>query len=208
MFMDQYMASTEKQLLGTETTRELRAKEVTCKICGLSANDVEKAFMSAGADAFMSKPIPFHKEELERELRRVLYGAQEEKSRSCNTYNVQQGNDAASIQPMEAAIVNKKEGKSPKQPQSVQNKGQEEKKQVEEWQVDAKTGGGTTERDLPEQLSVLFVDDDKILRKLFARSINRVLPGWKVQEAASGETAIQKADSESFDLIFYGSVHG
>jgi DNA-binding response OmpR family regulator len=66
--MDQYMASTEKQLLGTETTRELRAKGVTCKICGLSANDVEKAFMSAGADAFMSKPITCEKEELEREL--------------------------------------------------------------------------------------------------------------------------------------------
>jgi hypothetical protein len=38
---------------------------------------VEKAFMSAGADAFMSKPITCNKEELERELQRVLYGAQE-----------------------------------------------------------------------------------------------------------------------------------
>jgi CheY-like chemotaxis protein len=77
IFMDQYMASTEKQLWGTETTRELRAKGVTCKICDLSANDVEKAFMSAGADAFMSKPIICNKEELGRELQRVLYGAQE-----------------------------------------------------------------------------------------------------------------------------------
>lgn len=34
--------------------------------------------------------------------------------------------------------------------------------------------------ELPEAVSVLFVDDDCILRKLFARSIKGVAPGWKV----------------------------
>jgi signal transduction histidine kinase/CheY-like chemotaxis protein len=74
IFMDQYMASTEKQLLGTEATRELRAKGVKSKICGLSANDTEKAFMSAGADGFMLKPMPCDKDELDNSLRSLLNG--------------------------------------------------------------------------------------------------------------------------------------
>jgi hypothetical protein len=46
---------------------------------------------------------------------------------------------------------------------------------LSKWQVDVKTDVGTTERDFPEKLSVLFVDDDQILRKLFAHSIMQVL---------------------------------
>ena len=42
---------------------------------------------------------------------------------------------------------------------------------------------------LPEVLSVLFVDDDLVIRKLFCRAIKRVVPGWKVAEASNGETA-------------------
>ena len=58
--------------------------------------------------------------------------------------------------------------------------------------------------DLPEDLSVLFVDDDFVLRKLFARAIRNVAPGWTLREAANGEAAIQliKDDAEQFDLIF------
>jgi len=58
IFMDQYMASTEKQMLGTETVRELRVRGVDCTLCGLSANNMEKPFLSAGADAFLLKPFP------------------------------------------------------------------------------------------------------------------------------------------------------
>jgi CheY-like chemotaxis protein len=36
IFMDQHMASTEKQMLGTETVRALRAKGFKNTICGLS----------------------------------------------------------------------------------------------------------------------------------------------------------------------------
>jgi CheY-like chemotaxis protein len=75
IFMDQYMASVEKQLLGTESTRALRSKGVTCKICGLSANDTRDAFLEAGANAFMMKPFPCDKERLTRELLRVLYNS-------------------------------------------------------------------------------------------------------------------------------------
>lgn len=73
IFMDQYMTSVEKQLLGTEATRALRAKGVSARICGLSANDAEQLFLDAGANAFMFKPFPCEKDALTKELLRVLY---------------------------------------------------------------------------------------------------------------------------------------
>jgi CheY-like chemotaxis protein len=72
IFMDQYMASIEKQLLGTDTVRALRANGVDCTICGLSANDKAAEFLEAGADAFMSKPFPCGKEGLSKEILLVL----------------------------------------------------------------------------------------------------------------------------------------
>ena len=73
IFMDQYMASVQKQLLGTETVRAIRAKGFHNPIiCGLSANDVEDAFHHAGSDAFMFKPFPCKKDELKRELLRII----------------------------------------------------------------------------------------------------------------------------------------
>lgn len=60
-----------------------------------------------------------------------------------------------------------------------------------------------TDKELPEHLSVLFVDDDAILRKLFARSVKRVAPGWSMREASNGESALQLLDQGlKFDLIF------
>jgi CheY-like chemotaxis protein len=73
IFMDQYMASADKQLLGTETVRALRAKGVTSRICGLSANDLKKPFLRNGANAFLIKPFPCAKEALTRELLKILY---------------------------------------------------------------------------------------------------------------------------------------
>ena len=59
IFMDQYMTSAEKNLLGTETVRQLRNQGCKAKICCLSANDIEKLlFMGAGANAFVMKPFP------------------------------------------------------------------------------------------------------------------------------------------------------
>jgi signal transduction histidine kinase/CheY-like chemotaxis protein len=72
IFMDQHMASTEKQLLGTETVRALRAKGFKSTICGLSANDIEQSFMSAGADCFILKPIPCDRSRLEAVLDEIL----------------------------------------------------------------------------------------------------------------------------------------
>jgi CheY-like chemotaxis protein len=73
IFMDMYMASVQKQLLGTEAIQELRNRGVTSRICGLSANDKESEFLDAGADTFTFKPFPCEKGALRRELFRVLY---------------------------------------------------------------------------------------------------------------------------------------
>lgn len=72
IFVDQYMSSAEKQLLGTETVHALRSKEVTSIVCGLSANDLEEAFLKAGADAFLIKPFPCKTDELQKTLTKIL----------------------------------------------------------------------------------------------------------------------------------------
>jgi CheY-like chemotaxis protein len=73
IFVDMYMASVEKQLLGTETVEALRNKGVTCRICGLSANDKEQEYYEAGADAFMIKPFPCDEYAMTQTLCRILY---------------------------------------------------------------------------------------------------------------------------------------
>lgn len=77
IFVDQYMASMEKQLLGTETVAALRSKGVKSRICGLSANDVEVQFVTAGADFFLLKPISSDKDILTADLHHILYGARQ-----------------------------------------------------------------------------------------------------------------------------------
>jgi CheY-like chemotaxis protein len=73
IFMDQHMASTKKQMLGTETIRALRAKGFKNTICGLSANDhIEQSFIGAGADCFVLKPIPCDRSRLEAVLDGIL----------------------------------------------------------------------------------------------------------------------------------------
>jgi len=55
---------------------------------------------------------------------------------------------------------------------------------------------------LPQNLSVLFTDDDTILRKMFSRSLKRVAPEWEICEASNGETALRLTETKKFDLIF------
>jgi CheY-like chemotaxis protein len=73
IFMDNYMpGSIERPLLGTETIQILRDKGVHSKICGVSANEMEKEFLEAGADMFLLKPFPCEKETLRKELFKIL----------------------------------------------------------------------------------------------------------------------------------------
>ena len=76
------MASIEKQLLGTETTRAMRGKGCQCFITGLSANDMESPFLDAGADAFMFKPFPCKADELRKTLQRLLELREQKKNDS------------------------------------------------------------------------------------------------------------------------------
>jgi CheY-like chemotaxis protein len=76
IFVDMYMASVEKQLLGTETVSELRHRGIKSRMCGLSANDKEEEFLDAGADCFMFKPFPCKKDEIADALCHVLFDDQ------------------------------------------------------------------------------------------------------------------------------------
>lgn len=76
IFLDQCMASIDKQLLGTETARAMRAKGVQSRICGLSGNDIEEPFRNAGADAFILKPFSCEQNALKREVQRILEARQ------------------------------------------------------------------------------------------------------------------------------------
>ena len=73
IFLDQYMASVDKQLLGTETAQAMRAKGLECTICGLSANDLRDAFINSGADDFILKPMPCKASDLQKVLLRILF---------------------------------------------------------------------------------------------------------------------------------------
>eukprot|EP00529_Nitzschia_sp_RCC80_P019250 CAMPEP_0113460702 /NCGR_PEP_ID=MMETSP0014_2-20120614/11133_1 /TAXON_ID=2857 /ORGANISM="Nitzschia sp." /LENGTH=512 /DNA_ID=CAMNT_0000352383 /DNA_START=48 /DNA_END=1586 /DNA_ORIENTATION=- /assembly_acc=CAM_ASM_000159 len=79
IFLDQYMTSTDKCMLGTEAARAMRQAGYRGVLCGLSANDMEESFKSAGADAFMMKPFPCAAEPMLAELRRVFSSPQREK---------------------------------------------------------------------------------------------------------------------------------
>lgn len=72
IFMDQFMASTVRQLLGTETVHALRSKGCRSIFCGLSANDLEGEFLKNGANAFMSKPFPCDPKAPKKEIIKIL----------------------------------------------------------------------------------------------------------------------------------------
>lgn len=72
IFVDQYMASIERSLLGTETVQSMRSRGVRSRICGLSANHLEQSFLEAGADYFLLKPFSTNQESLRRDLHCAL----------------------------------------------------------------------------------------------------------------------------------------
>ena len=82
IFIDQYMASVDKQLLGTETVVAIRARGVNSIICGLSANDSQQAFLDSGANAFMMKPFPCEKGAMVVELTRVIQSCEPLRSKT------------------------------------------------------------------------------------------------------------------------------
>ena len=79
--MSLWTDSLRSQLLGTETVQALRARGVTSRICGLSANDKGDEFLAAGADAFCIKPFPCGEKAMRKELCRVLFSESAQASR-------------------------------------------------------------------------------------------------------------------------------
>jgi hypothetical protein len=56
---------------------------------------------------------------------------------------------------------------------------------------------------LPESMTLLIMDDDSMIRKMFRRAVLRLLaPTWTIEEARNGETALQIVESNTFDLMF------
>lgn len=66
----------------------------------------------------------------------------------------------------------------------------------------AVAAGGDRVVDLPEAMSVLIVDDDTMIRKMFRRAALRVAPTWEIEEASNGETAVMITQKRTFDVIF------
>jgi CheY-like chemotaxis protein len=60
-------------------------------------------------------------------------------------------------------------------------------------------------QELPSGLSVLFVDDDFTLRKLFVRAVGRATDGWKIDEASNGETAVSSVTFRFDCLSFHNA---
>jgi CheY-like chemotaxis protein len=76
-------------------------------------------------------------------------------------------------------------------------------------------GEESTDCELPENVSILFVDDDLVLRKLFSRTFKKLNPTWKIQEASNGETAIEMlkkkeddTEKEKIDVSLHVSING
>ena len=59
---------------------------------------------------------------------------------------------------------------------------------------------------LPSKLTVLFVDDDLVLRKLFCRAVRRVAPGWTMDEASNGESVLRLLDDANQDIQRYDVI--
>ena len=60
----------------------------------------------------------------------------------------------------------------------------------------------TRSTNLPKKLSVLFVDDDRTLRRLAMRGLKNLIPDCHVRETCSGESALILCETDSFDIIF------
>jgi CheY-like chemotaxis protein len=55
---------------------------------------------------------------------------------------------------------------------------------------------------LQENLQVLFVDDDLMVRKVFSKACKTIAPTWKVTMVTNGEDALQLSRSTTYDVIF------
>lgn len=182
IFMDQYMTSVEHSMKGTETVRALRSRGIKSVICGLSANNLDSVFEGAGADHFHLKPFPDDATRLCQLLVKVLGKRSVVVEKSCRS-----------------------QAESTVSETSCTLEGDATNGELLVRSIDLTVTQGsedTSEPGLPPNLSVLFVDDDKTLRRLATRAIKKLLPGAYVREATGGESALLLTETETFDVIF------
>ena len=86
----------------------------------------------------------------------------------------------------------------------------EERKTVDPSKANMPESETSSTPELPVEMSILIVDDDKITRKLFSRSVKKIAPQWKIQDAGSGEEALEIVTNAAkpFDLIFMDQYMG
>ena len=158
----------------------MRARGNTAIICGLSANDVREGFMSVGADSFLMKPLPAKKEALHAILAKLV---------TVSSQPVENGSAGQEV-PEPDANTDSQDGQ-----RMISNEASDSDNKGNEAHPPSKPG-------LPEKLKVLFVDDDKLLRKLVVRALSKAQPNWEVAQAASGEDALTMCADQTFQLIF------
>jgi CheY-like chemotaxis protein len=196
------MTSIEQVLKGTETTRALRTQGVKSIICGLSANNLKSSFAQAGADDFQIKPFPCEHDDLYNLLKRLL-----SKRHLASTARSQEAKDVILDRSKDdvSRLGTVLDGASVLAEEAASGHG------VVDGVVESKTNdeGDAARRksslalhEFSRAISVLFVDDDQILRRLAIRGLKKVMPNVHCREAASGMAALDLCKAEDFDVIF------
>ena len=158
----------------------MRSRGNSAIICGLSANDVREGFLGVGANSFLMKPLPAKKESLHAILAKLVTTCSQSVENRSADQEIQEPDSKTDSQDGQRMISNESTDSD--------NKGNEA-------HPPSKPG-------LPEKLKVLFVDDDKLLRKLVVRALSKAQPNWEVAQAASGEDALTMCADQTFQLIF------
>jgi CheY-like chemotaxis protein len=185
------MSRFDERLLGTETIQKLRAKGVKSLICGLSAYDMADSFTDAGADVFMLKPLPVESNSLRHELSSIIG------KKYVLLQDAAEGITKPTLpQPFASTCVTSKNCSTGSAKQV------KETSFLQQQPVSASIDDVAASNEIPLDISVLFVDDDKVLRRLFSRTVKKVLPSWEVHGVESGEAALEMLKTEIYDVIF------
>ena len=197
IFLDQCMSSTaqnERPLLGTETVFAMRSKGVTSILCGCAGNDMTAAFLEAGANYFLLKPYRCEKEELTKQVVKMLGLESPLDDNNNNNSNTEKEETD------KTALLS--DLSSPSAATGVTQCGEDSLQQ-------SQNTGAAANADLPETLSVLLAEDSPSLRKMFSRSLVRAAKEWSVDVVETGEAVLELIDALSdderkskYDLIF------
>mmetsp|Transcript_40235 Transcript_40235/g.97132 ORF Transcript_40235/g.97132 Transcript_40235/m.97132 type:complete len:155 (-) Transcript_40235:1247-1711(-) len=80
----------------------------------------------------------------------------------------------------------------------------------EHYPGETKTNSDRELPTLPSSFSILIIDEDKTSRNLMSKALQKIAPEWRVNEADSGEEALNVVSNSDggFDLIFVDEYLG